>query len=195
MSSPTTPKAALAKPASPSPTSSPETPRANRTYTRYAPVDFGARLANARNLRPDEAPPALPPHVAAPASESGVIVQPPVHSAFGSTLSHRVGPKYGAVPGSYVSPYDPGGKTPGNTRLPNSSITEAEFEAKYGSTARRALHARSDRTVTTAGGVRIAFGDNEPTTIPDKGDGSVASVVEAKAVPQVPKDVSPRSFT
>ncbi|KAH7077415.1 hypothetical protein FB567DRAFT_478243 [Paraphoma chrysanthemicola] len=155
MSSPSTPKASPAKPASPSPLSSPETPRPLRTFSRAPPVDLGDRLANARNLRPDDAPPPPSPQASFPAFGGGVMMQAPVHSAIGPALDHKVGPMYGGVPGSYISPYDTGGKAPGDKHLLASTMTEAEFERKYGSFARRGTDAQSQRTIISPGGVVI----------------------------------------
>ncbi|KAH7073118.1 hypothetical protein BKA63DRAFT_577197 [Paraphoma chrysanthemicola] len=154
MSSPSTPKASPAKPASPSPPSWPGTPRPTRTFSRAPPVDLGDRLANARNLRPDDAPPPPPPLQGTfPAFGGGTMMQPPVHSAFGPALDHKFGPKYGGVPGSNISPYDTGGKTPGNKHLPASTMTETDFERKYGSFARRGTDAQGGRTIISPGGV------------------------------------------
>jgi hypothetical protein len=70
-------------------------------------------------------------------------------------LAH-IGPRYGGIKGSYVSPYDIG-KTPGDSRLPSSSTTVEEFEELYGNRADRASECglsedseASDETVTVA---------------------------------------------
>lgn len=188
MSSPSNLNAPSATAASPSPSSPPETPRPARTFSRAAPADFGARLSNARNLRPHDAPPPPPPQTPFPAFSDDILVHPLVHPAFGPALNYNVGPKFSGIPGGYISPYDSGGKTPGDRHLPANSMTEAEFERKYGSAARRGSDARTNRAVTSAGGVKIAMSEFE--AIDNLKRHKMEKLEkEKKAVPEVPEGV------
>ena len=184
MSSPTTPKATTANPApcSSSPPSD-EAPRPeSREFTRRPPAEFGSRLANARNLSPDEAPPAPPTRLAAPVmnEDFGPSFPPLGQLAFpgGEPVTKKVLPKYGGVKGSYISPYDSGGKVPGNKWLPNSSTTVEEFEAKYGTAAR--LASPTEHDMRSEGSVKS---DHTVEAVPER-------TTEEEVVPQVPEGVS-----
>jgi hypothetical protein len=192
----------------PSPRAETLSPQEAHGFTRRPPVDFGARLANARNLLPDEAPPAPPPrqtaNTAITAGSSSVL--PAAFSRFASETTSKPVPKYGGVKGSYVSPFDSGGKTPGNKKLPASSVTVEEFEAKYGSEARRAAGAGaaagvedngsegssgSDRTIAPTQARRtISFGLMPPVQVRDKGKAPAGPVAQKRVAPVVPEGVS-----
>jgi hypothetical protein len=209
MFSPRDSKSTEREPSSPSPplqTATPP-PAEQGEYTRRPLVGFGARLADARNLRPDEAPTAPAPRTTATASidDSGPSLLWPTPSPFATGMALKPVPKYGGVPGSYVSPYDGGGKTPGDQHLPASSTTVEEFEAKYGTDARRRATGattasedagsegivHSDRTVTpTQPGRTISFGLMPPVAINDKGKGPAGPQNEKKVASAVPEGVS-----
>jgi hypothetical protein len=155
MPSPTASEIASTEPLHHSP--SPGTPRAApRDYTRREDVGFGARLANARNLAPGEAPPPSPPRDSLPISDGGPSLLPASQLGFRSGTTPRALPTCRVGKGSYVSPYD-SGRTPGDVRLPSSSTTVEEFEAMYGTEARLASQnapseasEESDQTATSA---------------------------------------------
>jgi hypothetical protein len=120
-------------------------------------TDFGARLAIARNLCPDEALLAPPSQATTPTAEGGLSLLPAETPLIRGAEAFRQRPVYGSVKGSYTSPYDSGGKAPGDKHLPSWSTTMEEFEAKYGSRSRRALqktgsggNAESDHAVSSA---------------------------------------------
>jgi hypothetical protein len=180
-------------------------------FTRRAPVDFGARLANARNMRPDEAPAAPRPRQIAsvPITHGGPSLPPAASPHFYSDLYVKPVPKYGGVKGSYVSPFDSGGKTPGEKHLPASSTTVEEFEAKYGSEARRAAvataeigedasegSAASNQTVVpTQAGRTMSFGMMPPVQIQDTGKGPAGPVAKQKDALVVPEGVGTLQHT
>ncbi|KAF1914856.1 hypothetical protein BDU57DRAFT_501562 [Ampelomyces quisqualis] len=185
----------------PSPALSPSpeaTPRQEPgRFTRGTSTEFGLRLANARNLRPDEAPLAPSPHHTAPIAV-GSTAAPSASAAVSQSLlssEMKFKPKYGGVKGSYTSPFDSGGKTPGGVHLPSSSTTVEEFEAKYGSGAGTARAASGgvglDCNVSPAQpGRAISFAQMPAATFKGKGKGPAVS--ELKAAPRVPKDSSDR---
>lgn len=174
-------------------------------FTRGPSAEFGSRLANARNLRPDEAPPAPPPRPTALVAE-GSAADPPPLGAFRWTplpgeIAFKPIPKYGGVKGSYTSPFDSGGRTPGDIHLPSSSTTVEEFEARYGSGASPARAAAAAGGVVFKGNVgynrnisetqaagTISFVQMPPLTVEGKSKESV--VAETKPAPTVPKDLS-----
>ncbi|KAF2033874.1 hypothetical protein EK21DRAFT_108664 [Setomelanomma holmii] len=180
MSSPTTPKATPAKPASPSFESSPDTPCPARSFNRFTTGDFGGRIANARNLRQQEAPPAPLPRTSVCGSEGGVILEGSLHSSLGPASSHKVRPIYGGFPGSYVGPYDSCGKTPGDQHLPNTSMSVQEWETKCAGLL-------ASLKVAPTPGRRIAFGENPPVTFPEKGKEHVSAVDGKKVKREVPQ--------
>jgi hypothetical protein len=173
-------------------------------YTRRAPIGFGDRLANARGLPPQEAPPAPPLRATAPvfSLDVGVPLLPP-SSAVLPGVTIKTVPKYGGVKGSYISPYDVGGQPPGNKHLPTSSTTVAEFEAKYGATARRFAplstdaqeeaasegSVESDRTVVPLPGRSISFGMMSPVSITGKPKAPIGIMGE-EGVISVSEDVN-----
>jgi hypothetical protein len=175
-------------------------------FTRRPPVGFGARLADARNLRPDEAPPAPAPRATAtaPVADSGPSLLQHTSFPFATDMAFKPVPKYGSVPGSYVSPYDGGGKIPGDQHLPASSTTVEEFEAKYGTDARRRAATAtasndatsegsvgSDTTVTpTQPGRTISFGLMPQMVIREKGKAPAGPQDKKTVAPTVPEGVS-----
>jgi hypothetical protein len=204
-------------PTSPNSPSPPPSPRAETSspqeahgFTRRPPVDFGARLANARNLLPGEAPPAPPPRqtsntpiIAGSSSLPQAALYP-----FASNMNFKPVPKYGGVKGSYVSPFDSGGKTPGNKNLPASSTTVEEFETKYGSEARRAAIAAEDGDSASEGsavsdhtvapkqaGRTISFGRMPPVQMQNKGKAPAGPVGQHRVAPAVPQGVSTLQLT
>jgi hypothetical protein len=120
-------------------------------------------------------------------------------------VAFKAVPKYGSVPGSYKSPYDGGGKTPGDQHLPASSTTVEEFEAIFGTDARRRDAATaedaasegsvdSDQTVgPTQPSRTISFGMMPPVAIHDKRVAPAAPQATQKAAPTVSEGVSTRS--
>jgi hypothetical protein len=172
-------------------------------FTRGPSAEFGSRLANARNLRPNEAPPAPPSRSTALVAEGSTTAESPLmvvsRTALLGELAFKPVPKYGGVKGSYTSPFDSGGKTPGDIHLPSSSTTAEEFEAKYGSGA-GSVRAATDGVVFRGNvginhtvrpaqpGRTISFGQMPPVTV--EGRGKVRVVDETKAARTVPTDVS-----
>jgi hypothetical protein len=182
-------------------------PQEPHEFNRRPPGDFGARLANARNLRPTEAPPAPPPR-ATPTNtvaDSCPSMLQHILWPMNTGIAFQPMPKYGGIPGSYRSPYDGGGKTPGDQHLPASSTTVEEFEARYGTDAlRRAAatagdaasegSAESDQTVgPTQPGRTISFGMMPPVAIRDKRVASAAPQATQKNAPTFAEGVSTRS--
>jgi hypothetical protein len=172
-----TPHPASAAPREPSSSPSPE-----RTYSSAPPAGLGDRLASARRLPPVEAPPPPPPRDTVGAATGSVSLRPLALAPSGADMAPKYISKYGSVKGSYISPFDSGGKTPGDKHLPASSISYEEFEAKYGSSSRAAAteDAPSDASDRTIG----------PS---DKGKGRTVSVSEKVVVP--PEGVSNSPFT
>jgi hypothetical protein len=114
-------------------------------------------------------------------------------------MAYKPVPKYGGVKGSYTSPFDSGGKTPGDIHLPSSSITVEAFEAKYGSGSGPSRPAPGgvvfrgnigfDRTASSAHPAQtISFGQMPPVTFEGKGKG--LPFAGTKAILTLPKDVS-----
>jgi hypothetical protein len=180
-------------------------PHQEPEYPRGPPVDLGVRLANARNLRPTEAPPAPSPRATLILSiaDGGRSLLRPATSRLDTDMAFKPVPKYGGVPGSYRSPYDGGGRTPGDQHLIASSTTVEEFEAMYGTDARRYRaaaavedaasegSAESDQTVGPSQPARtISFGMMPPVTIRDKGKAPVAPQPTQKVAPTVAEGVS-----
>lgn len=188
------PGASKDRPAPSSPESTPQ--QEPRAFTRAPPGGFGDRLALARRVRPEDVPPA-PPRTAGPAPEVpssstltavwGLNNQPPAYK-----------PRYGGTPGSYTSPYDIGGKTPGDPHLATSSTTWEAFEAKHGSgrhaVARNSATEASDAsspTATTGPSRRtITFGAMEPVNVLGETKAPAAAVSEQKVTPVIPEGVS-----
>jgi hypothetical protein len=153
--------------------------------SRRAPTEFGSRLANARNLRPDEAPPAPAPRRAEPV--------PPARS-FNNPFPDRDGlfPFWGSnryLKGTplfpterkypvYISPYDSGGVTPGNKHLPSDSMTMEEFEAKYGAAE---VRAKAEAKAKAAEGKDK--GKSTATPFP-------SALADENVVPEAPQGVS-----
>jgi hypothetical protein len=179
-------------------------------HTRRAPGDFGARLANARILRPAEAPPPPAPCATSTAAivDGGPSLILTFAASFDTATSFKPISKYGGVPGSYRSPYDGGGRTPGDQHLPASSTTVEEFEARDGTDARRRRaataaedaasegSAESDQTVSLAQpGRTISFGMMPPMAIRDKGKAPTAPQVVKKVAPTVAEGVSTLHYT
>jgi hypothetical protein len=174
-----------------------------RIYTRRAPVGFGDRLANARGLPPQEAPPVPPLRATGPvfSLNGGVSLSSPGLAVLPGVAMRTI-PKYGGVKGSYISPYDVGGQPPGNKHLPASSTTVAEFEAKYGSTASRFPpqsadaqeeaasegSVESDRTIVPLPGRSISFGMMPPVSITGKPNAPIGVMGEEGVIP-VSEDV------
>jgi hypothetical protein len=184
-----------------------QSPQEPIEFTRRPPIGFGARLADARNLRPDEAPPAPAPRATPTVrtENNGPSLLQSTSSPFATSITLKPVPKYGGVPGSYVSPYDGGGKTPGDQHLPASSTTLEEFEARFGTDARRRAasataasedtasegSAHSDRTVTlTQPCSTISFGLMPPVAINNKGKAPADTQDEKKVAPVLPEGVS-----
>lgn len=194
----TPPFSSDAAPREPSRSPSPEP----RTYTRAPPVGLGDRLASARCLAPDAAPPPPPPRPTV-ATDTSVasLLRPSVFPPLGADMAAKYVPKYGSVKGSYIGPFDSGGKTPGDKHLPASSTTYEEFEAKYGSAARAAAQDAqsetshdSDRTIGPSAGT-ISFGMMPSVVMHDKGKGRAVSVSEKVAVPPIPEGASTPHLT
>ncbi|KAF2831885.1 hypothetical protein CC86DRAFT_339918 [Ophiobolus disseminans] len=190
------------------PSSAPSSPQHSRSasyeFNRRAPTGFGSRLADARNLRPDEAPFAPPPRTVSPVigEDAGPALPPLGQLPFtGSESVCKVVPKYGGVKGSYISPYDSGGQVPGNPYLAFSSTTVEEFEAKYGTAARLALAAKEDAqgedrvegndAASSVQDRSISFGSFLPTTMPEK---SASHTAKKEEVPQVPEGAHDRAL-
>lgn len=188
---------------SPSPATTPR--QEVSKFTREPSPEFGSRLANARNLRPDEAPPAPPPRPRALVAEGSAAASSHLAAVSWTPLpgekSFKPIPKYGGIKGSYTSPFDSGGKTPGDIHLASSSTTIEEFEAKYGSGASPARAAAAAGSVVFKGNVgynrnsgaaqatqTISFGHMPPVTL--EGNGKRRADAEIKPAPTVPNDVS-----
>jgi hypothetical protein len=205
MSSPSTHKVADAQPSSPQSLS--ETPRPEpRVCTRRAPVDFGARLADARGLRPQDAPPAPPPRTADALSATQAVVMPSGGNSLLSPGSAQVVgtdtivgavPRYGGTKGSYISSYDIGGQHPGSRHLSGCSTMHAVFEAKYGASARRHFNARVDSTDSAAPDHAVAPATDrfntlrtmKPVQLSEKAQAPIGVKGEERVV-HVPEDVS-----
>jgi len=93
-------------------------------------------------------------------------------------MASKYAPRIGSVKGSYISPFDSGGKTPGNQRLQASSTTVAEFEAMYGTGSRGVAE---DAT--------ISVGQMSPVVVRAKDEDGAASVA-AKKVPERPSEAA-----
>ena len=164
-------------------------------FTRAPPGGFGDRLAMARGLQPSDVPPA-PPRVAPPASAAPPVPTAPMaptgygFNAGPSTLaaapefsnpSLGYKPRYGSVPGSYTSPYDVGGKTPGDRRLPASNCDREAWERRWIS-GRDLLASES-----------ALHGSQMPSfDVKDKGKAPASAAAE-RATPAIPEGVSTSS--
>lgn len=131
-----------------------------------------------------------------PAVGAGFSVLPPGFSQPGGDMASKYAPRIGLVKGSYISPFDSGGKTPGNQRLQASSTAIAEFEAMYGPGSRAADEdAQSEGSVNSNGtvfhkpaaGPTISFGQMSPVAVRDNDKDRAASVA-AKKVPARPSE-------
>lgn len=172
-----------------------------RAFTRAPPGGFGDRLSMARGIRPQDVPPA-PPR-AAPTAPTALAFDVDVGPSTRATSRYLTNnpsaykPRYGSMPGSYTSPYDIGGKTPGDPRLPTNSITWQEFEAKHGS-GRHLSHpsttlhglAATSHTATPGPSRRtISFGEMPPVDIKGKGKAPASAAAE-QVTPSIPEGVS-----
>lgn len=175
-------------------------------------ASMGDPFAIVPGVHPQDVPPAAPHATSVPSAPStfaGIPRAPTGPTAFAtgpSTLSTPPGPSnptrgyvplYGSQPGSYTSPYDVGGKTPGDPRLPASSISVEDFERKYGSGRHGAVpgHMLSNPTVAAGpsrGGLtpgNISFGQMPPVDIPGNGKAPASTTAEQVA-PEIPDGVS-----
>ncbi|KAH7401745.1 hypothetical protein DE146DRAFT_779953 [Phaeosphaeria sp. MPI-PUGE-AT-0046c] len=176
--------------------SSPETSPQQypRAFTRAPPGGFGDRLALARRIHPEDMPP-VPPRA------TSLGLDAPGTSSPSMVRSFHNKPRYGGTPGSYTSPYDIGGKTPGNPHLPTSSMTWEEFEAKHGSGRREAVYdtvseasaACDDNTTPGPSRRMILFGNMPPIDIKDKGKAPYTAVGEQVVRPTIPEGAESRA--
>jgi hypothetical protein len=186
-------------------------------FTRAPPGGFGDRLAMARRVQPSDVPPA-PPRAAPPAPAASTAPNAPIaptslgFDAGSSTLATVTGPsspslgykpRYGGMPGSYTSPYDIGGKTPGDPRLSANSVSWEEFERKYGSgrhllapetTSHGSVPSEhiADAGSTRGGGASpgsISFGEMRPVDIKGKGKAPASAAAE-RVTPAISEGVS-----
>ncbi|KAH5970564.1 hypothetical protein HBI85_075400 [Parastagonospora nodorum] len=195
------PKTSALGKSSPSPEATPR--QEPRVYHRGPPSGFGDRLASARGLPPSAAPPPPPPRTTVPADGAGFSVLPSGFSPPGGDMASRYAPRIGLVKGSYISPFDSGGKTPGNPRLQASSTTIAEFEAMYGPGSRAVAEddAQSEGSVNSNGTIlhhpaassALSFGQMSPAAVREKNKDRAAFVAE-KIPATLPKGSSPRQL-
>ena len=147
------------------------------------PTGFGDRLANARNLRPNDAP--APSPARSSSSTYPYAGRDALFPTWGSNAYIEGEPlpggykKYAAIPGSYNSPYDSYGVTPGDRHLPSETTTMEEFEAKYGAAA---VRAKAEKAAAAEASVKSK---SEPPVAPFP-----AALEHKSVVPELPQGVS-----